>query len=223
MHDVSGGAGGGVCAARVTGAVRHKLNSFLTAHSDQKRGMATVSKWPSGRVGTFKETHTFEDRRTESSRILSKFPGRVPVVVERAAKSIIPPIDKAKFLVPADLTVGQLIYVIRHRLTLPPEMALYVFVDGIMPTTGTSMREVYHAHKDADGFLYMLYAGESTFGGSRQRALLAVCNKRALSHASATSRASACGRAGSCQNLHRDSRRNLRQGRHGTPSRKRQA
>jgi GABA(A) receptor-associated protein len=39
-----------------------------------------------------------------------------------------PEIDKKKYLVPTDLTVGQFVYVIRKRIDLNAEKALYVFV-----------------------------------------------------------------------------------------------
>ena len=44
----------------------------------------------------------FEKRCTESRRILSKYPDRVPVIVERnaRAKNNLPEIEKKKFLVP---------------------------------------------------------------------------------------------------------------------------
>ena len=49
----------------------------------------------------FKSIHSFETRFQEASRIRQKFPGRIPVIVERLEKSkTIPLIDKQKFLVP---------------------------------------------------------------------------------------------------------------------------
>lgn len=127
--------------------------------------MAAPSKWTNGRVGTFQTAYSFAERTAEARRVLDKLPGRIPVVVERAAsQSAVPSIDKNKFLVPGDLTVAQFVCVVRNRLALRPEMALFVFVGSTMPPSTTLMREVYHAHKNADGFLYMLYAGEATFG-----------------------------------------------------------
>lgn len=112
----------------------------------------------------FKEKNKFEDRLTESSRIREKFPGRIPVIVERAPSSDVPLIDKTKFLVPADLSVGQFMFVIRKRLSLSSEKALFMYVNNSLPLTSTLMRELYHSHCDRDGFLYVLYTGESTFG-----------------------------------------------------------
>lgn len=97
-----------------------------------------------------------------------QFPGRVPVIVEKAARSDVPEIDKQKFLVPGDLTLGQLCFVLRKRLSLPPEKGLFLFIGSSLPTTGALLREIYAASADADGFLYVQYSGESTFGGDEQ-------------------------------------------------------
>ncbi len=75
-----------------------------------------------------------------------------------------PDIDKAKFLVPSDLTVGQFVYVIRKRLSLASDRALFLFVGNVLPPTSQLMRECYQQHADSDGFLYVRYSGESTFG-----------------------------------------------------------
>jgi hypothetical protein len=61
---------------------------------------------------------------------------RRQVIVERAEKTDIPDIDKKKYLVPADLTVGQFVYVIRKRIKLSPEKAIFIFVKNVLPPTG---------------------------------------------------------------------------------------
>lgn len=88
------------------------------------------------------------------------------VICEKADRSDIPDIDKKKYLVPADLTVGQFIYVIRKRIKLPPERAIFLFVDNMIPSTSSLMSVVYEVQKDEDGFLYITYSGENTFGGA---------------------------------------------------------
>ena len=87
------------------------------------------------------------------------------VIVEKAEKSDIPDLDKKKYLVPADLTVGQFVYVIRKRIKLSPEKAIFVFVNNVLPPTAALMSSIYDEHKDDDGFLYIAYSGENTFGG----------------------------------------------------------
>ena len=77
-----------------------------------------------------------EKRRAEAERIRAKYPDRVPVICEKADRSDVPDIDKKKYLVPADLTVGQFQYVIRKRIKLAPEKALFVFCANTIPPTG---------------------------------------------------------------------------------------
>lgn len=105
-----------------------------------------------------------EKRKSEAERIRSKYPDRVPVICEKADRSDIPDIDKKKYLVPADLTVGQFHYVIRKRIKLAPEKALFLFCSNSIPPNAALMSTVYEEQKDEDGFLYIQYSGESTFG-----------------------------------------------------------
>jgi GABA(A) receptor-associated protein len=72
-------------------------------------------------------------------------------------KSDIAAIDKKKYLVPSDLTVGQFCYVIRKRIKLTPEKAIFIFVNEVLPPTAALMSSIYEEHKDEDGFLYITY------------------------------------------------------------------
>jgi GABA(A) receptor-associated protein len=114
----------------------------------------------------FEKTHKFEDRLAESTKIRNKYPDRIPVIVERNPNtSNIPNIDKNKFLVPGDLTVGQFLYVIRKRIKLNPEQAIFIFINGkILPSTSALMSNLYKDYKTECGYLFVNYAGESTFG-----------------------------------------------------------
>lgn len=112
----------------------------------------------------FKDQHPYEKRSAESSRIRLKYPDRIPVIAEKSDKSDIADIDKKKYLVPADLTMGQFVYVIRKRIKLSPDSAIFIFVNNTLPAAGALMAQIYKEHKDEDGFLYVTYSGESTFG-----------------------------------------------------------
>jgi GABA(A) receptor-associated protein len=119
----------------------------------------------SGKKLKFKDQHSFDKRKNEADRIRKKYPDRIPVIAEKAEKSSIPDIDKKKYLVPADLTVGQFVYVIRKRINLQPEKAIFIFVNNnAIPATAALMSQVYKEQRDKDGFLYVTYSGESTFG-----------------------------------------------------------
>jgi GABA(A) receptor-associated protein len=87
-----------------------------------------------------------------------KYSDRIPVICEKVEKSDIATIDKKKYLVPADLTVGQFVYVIRKRIKLSPEKAIFIFVDEVLPPTAALMSSIYEEHKDEDGYVFFLPA-----------------------------------------------------------------
>ena len=114
----------------------------------------------------YKERRSFESRITESSNILSKYKDRIPIVCERHSSChTLPEIDKQKYLVPRDLTIGQFMYVLRKRLHITAEQAIFLFTEsGQLPPAGSSLNDIYNSAKDEDGFLYIRYSGENTFG-----------------------------------------------------------
>ena len=112
----------------------------------------------------FKRQHPFEKRKAESTRIMTKYPDKLPIIVEKAKNSDIEEIDKTKYLVPEDLTMGQFVYVIRKRLKLTQEKAIFLFVNQILPPTAALVRQIYEDNKKDDGFLYITYSGENAFG-----------------------------------------------------------
>ena len=105
---------------------------------------------------------TVEIRKGEAERIKAKYMDRIPVICEKANGSDIPDIDKKKYLVPTDLTVGQFVYVIRKRIKLAPEKAIFILVKSVLPNTSSLMSTLYDEHKDEDGFLYVTYSGENS-------------------------------------------------------------
>mmetsp|Transcript_16102 Transcript_16102/g.18233 ORF Transcript_16102/g.18233 Transcript_16102/m.18233 type:complete len:120 (-) Transcript_16102:111-470(-) len=119
-------------------------------------------------MARFKNEHQFEKRSSEARRIREKYPDRIPVICERDQRSDIPDIDKKKYLVPQDLTVGQFVYVIRKRIQLSPEKAIYIFINNVLPPTAALMSSIYEEQKDEDGFLYITYSGENTFGAGME-------------------------------------------------------
>ena len=53
--------------------------------------------------------------------------------------------------------MGQFCYVIRKRIKLAPEKAIFIFVNEVLPPTAALMSSIYDEHKDEDGFLYITY------------------------------------------------------------------
>ena len=115
-------------------------------------------------MNNFKNSKSEKDRLNESSKIIDKYPDRLPIVVEKSSKSKINDIDKNKYLVPKEMTLGQFLYVIRKRIKLDPSEALFFFVNNILCSNTQNMNEIYNTYKDKDGFLYITYSSENTFG-----------------------------------------------------------
>ncbi|CAD7694288.1 unnamed protein product [Nyctereutes procyonoides] len=100
----------------------------------------------------FKEDHLLEHRCMESVKIPAKYPNWVPVIVEKVLGSQIIDTDKWKYLVPSDNPVVQFTWIIRERIQLSSEKAIFLF----------SLHE--GEGKDENRFLYVAYNGDNTFG-----------------------------------------------------------
>lgn len=50
---------------------------------------------------------------------------------------------------------------IRKRIKLEPEKAIFIYVDEVLPPTAALMSSIYEEYKDEDGFLYVTYSGEN--------------------------------------------------------------
>ena len=105
-----------------------------------------------------------ETRLAESTRILEKYPDRIPIIVNKKSGCDIPDIEKKKYLVPRDMTLTQFIYVIRKRLVLEPSKALFFTINNRMEVGNKKISDIYVEHKNEDGFLYITYSSENTFG-----------------------------------------------------------
>jgi autophagy-related ATG8-like protein len=60
--------------------------------------------------------------------------------------SLLPP-PLFSHLTTQDLTVGQFVYVIRKRIKLAPEKAIFIFVEETLPPTAALMSAIYEEHK----------------------------------------------------------------------------
>ena len=113
----------------------------------------------------FIDNHNFETRKKESELILAKYPDRVPIIVEKSDNCIdLLDLDKNKFLAPNDINFGQFQFSIRKRMKLPPQKALFFFTNNIIIQNTENILVCYQQHKQEDGFMYVVYDSENTFG-----------------------------------------------------------
>jgi GABA(A) receptor-associated protein len=115
----------------------------------------------------YKDAYTVIERRRKASILMDQYPDRVPILIEPAKGQKVSSgtvLDKNKFLTPRDFTLGQLMHLLRKKIIMPPEKALFMFVNNKTYPVTTSMGLIYDTNRDEDGFLYITYCEESTFG-----------------------------------------------------------
>ena len=54
-------------------------------------------------------------------------------------------VSRCKYLIPHDMTMGQLVYVLRKRIAVPAEQAIFVFVNNTLPPASDLVSNVVRA------------------------------------------------------------------------------
>lgn len=115
----------------------------------------------------YKSNTTFEERKKETTLIRSKYPEKYPVIVQRSVKDTeLKDIDRNKFLVPCDIPVLDFLNILRKRVhNMNEDKSLFFYVGtGKLITMTQPCSALYDLEKDEDGYLYIFYQGENTFG-----------------------------------------------------------
>lgn len=113
----------------------------------------------------FQSFHNLSWRQENSKKIRAKYKNKIPCIVfpfENVAGN--PPIDKTQYLVVKDMLLGTFLQIIKKRLILKPSDALFLFINGTIPVITKTVEQIYNESADIDGFLYIEYSIESTFG-----------------------------------------------------------
>jgi|Laugresu1bdmlbsd_1035121.scaffolds.fasta_scaffold02347_2 GABA(A) receptor-associated protein len=100
--------------------------------------------------------------------LIQNFPDKVPIIFNPSCSKT-KKIDKQKFLVPRILSMSELIHVIRKRINLDSNEAIFIFIKDdrnkqFSPNFSMIVSEVYEKYKSKDNILYITYANENTFG-----------------------------------------------------------
>jgi GABA(A) receptor-associated protein len=118
-----------------------------------------------------KNENDLTKRISESNRIISKFPDRIPVIIITRNPNLEKMLKKNKFLVPYDLSVSYLLANIRSVIKLDPSKALFLFCDNNLLSGSQSLHEIYKNYRykhgtgsSKDNFLYISIEEETTFG-----------------------------------------------------------
>ena len=112
----------------------------------------------------YKQRYSEEHRINESLRVMAKYPEKIPIIVCKANNCTLKNIDKEKYLVPKDMSLSQFMFVIRKRIHLEPATALFILINGNLINGSKIMDNIFNEYKQEDGFLYVTYTSENTFG-----------------------------------------------------------
>lgn len=115
----------------------------------------------------YRESASFEERKKRSNTLLSKYPDKIPVILEKSKKDkYLPRIDKSKLLVAQDMTVATIIQLLKKSIKINENTSIYIMVsnNNTMLSGSQSITTIYQDHKNDDGFLYLEYCTENVFG-----------------------------------------------------------
>lgn len=114
----------------------------------------------------------FEKRLETIKDLKEKHPDRIPLMIIDENKKNKP----LKLLVPSDLTIMNVLLIIRKRVQLNQEEGIYLFADiyknqndnkmkeSVLCNSAETVSNIYNKCKDDDGMLYMTYYKENVFG-----------------------------------------------------------
>ncbi len=91
----------------------------------------------------FKKSSGFEERFIKANGLIKKYPDRVPVICEKTEGKDNPDIDKNKYLVPVSITLGQFLVIVRQRIAIKPEEAIFLFVNDFIVPANELIGNIY--------------------------------------------------------------------------------
>ena len=107
-----------------------------------------------------------EKLRESVIKMRERYPGRVPVFILKSHKDkLLPDINCNKFIVPEDISVTNLMALVRSRLSLGSEVSMFFFInETVIPCGSDTVGNLYNTYKNEDNILLIYYCGENVFG-----------------------------------------------------------
>lgn len=101
-----------------------------------------------------------------SNKLRKLYPHFIPTIIRRNDKeNYLHDLDKQQFLIPADMSLGAFVNFLKRRLGVYSILSLWIYSNSNMLTDRSQkMSEIYDQYVEIDGFLYLTYKSEESFG-----------------------------------------------------------
>ena len=93
--------------------------------------------------------------------ILTLHTNKVPLIISDNSNITL---NKTKFIVPRNLSVGQFHCIIKKYADVKSSDCIVLFIDGKLPIITDTIGNLYDLHKQNDDFLYITVSKENAFG-----------------------------------------------------------
>ena len=98
-------------------------------------------------------------------KVLLRYQKKIPVICQRDLRcKDVPELRRRKYLVPKSLKVMEFLYYLRRMMTVPEYVSIFLYVNNTLPSLNLTMGLLYEEERCNNGFLYIYYATEHTFG-----------------------------------------------------------
>lgn len=94
-------------------------------------------------------------------KLKEKYPDRTAIIID-AHKDI--GLNRLRYLVPNTCTWSEFMVILRKRISLGSEQALYFFVNGTIPRHTDMVSVLAETESDVNGIMHVTLTKESTFG-----------------------------------------------------------
>jgi GABA(A) receptor-associated protein len=111
----------------------------------------------------FKKKYNKVEREIQSYNIKRRYPFKIPVICY-TIDNYAPKLNRYKFLLDLDMTLINFMYFIRKMIKLDDTISIYLLINNNLCPSSELFTSLYNKYKEDDGFLYITYACESTFG-----------------------------------------------------------
>ena len=116
----------------------------------------------------YRYKYSFEHIKNETDSIKRKHSNRVPILISisQVDTKLYNDVKHHKYMIPKDMTFTEFIQIVRHRINLDKNEALFAIIleNNIMPKMSTLIGELYEKYKSNDGYLVIILTKENTFG-----------------------------------------------------------